>query len=416
MPRPPGSKNKFNADKLSDMGFDEFFASLPLNYTIKVHRKEPEWCAGYLGVIHVDPENPFNLDSMTQRFGGTLFDLMICDEQGKYVSRKTMRIADVPRKDYEEQHPDFATRDGAYRRQGLMAGNKSNNENGAKMKNPFEAMQDLPPDMQRKLMRWYLMGEEEEPQKKTTTTELMQQKLVMDMMQAQSAHQMAMQQHQLKYQAELDRMAASRQTEPLSDVKSTIALLRELNGMKNEFGGSENVATEIISQTAPILETALSELIALQKLKVQSEVAKAHAHQSVAPPLPPRSNPAVKPDEILIKDDLGGDLKSIAARLGQKFRTLPEKDAAEVLAAFLGQDSTFDTKTESDNNDENDYTVDVTNGADDLLDEEDKLALHDDNEYSDSPDVPNGIDTGAAQTDDTFDRQSDSQRSTLPTD
>lgn len=452
-------KNKWTSEILSEMEIDEIFTEIPKDYMIKVHRQEPEWCSGYLGTIHFDPERPFSIDKLKEQFGGGLFTLRIVDEAHKYRGQKTIRIADVPKENYQEIEADFLTIGGAQRR----SAGRGNDKGGGGGFGMFSGlnMPGLPPDVQRRVMRWYLLGEEgdsKKTEKQNTTAELMQQKMMMEMMQAQSQHQMAMQRHQLEYERELEKMRKSRDPqEPLSDVQQTIALLRELNGMKTEFGGSENVATEIIGQTAPILETALTELIALQKLKVQGEIAKAKGQQPPPRPLParaasPRQAPPPPPRQTVqgntggghpvspppISQPLNGSARNplqIAKEMGEVYRRMDDEQQQALLLAFMGDSEEIDVENETyideaqqkrNNNSDTVMSESLDDTAADLLDEEDRAVLESEADETDEPegdeiedeagDVQDGIDTGTTEIDGPPDRGSDSQGSALSPD
>lgn len=452
-------KNNWTSEILGDMELDEIFTEIPKDFMIKVHRQEPEWCAGYLGTIHFEPDKPFSIDKLKEKFGGGLFTLRIVDEQHKYRGQKTVRIADVPKDGYQELEPDFLSMTGAQRRSAARGGAKDNPQAFGPFGGGFAMPPGIPPEMQRKLMRWYLMGDEgEKKTDKSTTAELMQQKMVMDMMQAQSNHQMQMQRFQLEYQRELEKMSRSREPqEPLSDVQQTIALLRELNGMKTEFGGSEHVATEIVSQTAPILETALTELIALQKLKVQSEIAKAKGAQPAARPLPARAAPPsrqVPPPQKqnvqytppvgqtvsppTVSQPLNGTGRNplqIAREMGAIYRRMGDDDQQAILAAFMGEEihqsheEDIDDVEQKGNNISDTVMSDEAAETDsDLLDPEDRAVLEsddsddlddlDDGDESDDEtgDLSHGVDTGTTEDDDPPDRAGDTLGSSLPTD
>jgi hypothetical protein len=455
-------KNKWTSEILSEMEIDEIFIEIPKDFMIKVHRKEPEWCSGYLGTIHFDPERPFNIDKLKEKFGGGLFTLQIVDESHKYRGQKTIRIADVPKENYQELDADFLTMGGAQRRAASRGGNKD--------ANPFPMlggmgmnMPGVPVEVQRKLMRWYLLGDEgdKKTEKANTAAEIMQQKLMMEMMQAQSQHQMAMQRHQLEYERELEKMRKSRDPkEPLGDVQQTIALLRELNGMKTEFGGSEHVATEIIGQTAPILETALTELLALQKLKVQNEIAKAKGAQQAARPLPPRQPPPrampprpsppppkqteqhttrgghpVSPPPITQPlNGSGRNPLDIAREMGAIYRNMGDEEQQALLLAFIGDsqqtdvenDISVDEEQEERNNNSDTVMSDSNSDASDLLDPEDQAVLESADETDeDSSDVDSehetdqlsdGVDTRTTEIDDPLDREGNPLGSGIPAD
>jgi hypothetical protein len=447
-------KNKWTSEILSEMEIDEIFTEIPKDYMIKVHRQEPEWCSGYLGTIHFDPERPFSIDKLKEQFGGGLFTLRIVDESHKYRGQKTIRIADVPKENYQEIDADFLTMGGAQRRAAGRSGDK-----GGGFGLPGFNVPGLPPDVQRRVMRWYLLGEEGESKKSekaNTTAELMQQKMVMDMMQAQSNHQMQMQRFQLEYQRELEKMSRSREPqEPLSDVQQTISLLRELNGMKNEFGGSDHVATEIVSQTAPILETALTELIALQKLKVQSEIAKAKTGQPPARPLPARAapRPAPPPQQKTVQNTppigqtvspptvsqplngTGRNPLQIAREMGEIYRRMGDADQQAILTAFMGDEIYQSHEEDIDDIEQKGNNISDTVMSDeaaetdsDLLDPEDRAVLEsDDSDEADDTDdgdesndetgdFSDGVDTGTTQNDDSLDRAGDTLGSGLSPD
>jgi hypothetical protein len=450
-------KNNWTSEILGDMELDEIFTEIPKDFMIKVHRQEPEWCAGYLGTIHFEPDKPFSIDKLKEKFGGGLFILRIVDEQHKYRGQKTVRIADVPRENFQELEPDFLTLNGAQRRSAARGGSKDNSQAFSPFGAGFAMPPGIPPEMQRKLMRWYLMGDEgDKKSEKSTTAELMQQKMVMDMMQAQSNHQMQMQRFQLEYQRELEKMSRSREPqEPLSDVQQTISLLRELNGMKNEFGGSDHVATEIVSQTAPILETALTELIALQKLKVQSEIAKAKTGQPPARPLPARAapRPAPPPQQKTVQNTppigqtvspptvsqplngTGRNPLQIAREMGEIYRRMGDADQQAILTAFMGDEIYQSHEEDIDDIEQKGNNISDTVMSDeaaetdsDLLDPEDRAVLEsDDSDEADDTDdgdesndetgdFSDGVDTGTTQNDDSLDRAGDTLGSGLSPD
>jgi len=378
--RPP--MDPWGDKQIAKKDIANIFAEIPPGYSIKVYRIEPEWCTGYLGEIFVDGNTPISVESIKARFGGTYLKLQIVDDSKRFKGQKMIRIADAPKQDYEPVNPNYSSPAAFHQSHGQGQQNQQNQQYQQPGMLPG-IPPGVPPHMHQQYYR-SLLGIPEPDTKKESHLEMMQAKMMMDMMTAQSAQQIEQQRantenqrHMFKMQRDMERDSHK---EPLGEVQSTITLLRELNGIKGEFGGNDNVVSDVVSQAAPIVETAISELIAMQKLKIQTELARIKA---ATPPRPDMPNRTPVAQLAAPPTNQGEDPVKLATRMGEMFKNLSDEQQQNVLEAFF---AVAEKEEDPENNDnsfaENDVSPHTDNNN--LLDEDDQKVLNgaktDDNE------------------------------------
>lgn len=75
-------------------------------YSVVIHRKKPQWCAGYLDTWPLD--EPITLADIKEAFGGRRFQLRIHGPKGKLVRNAMISIDAPPRRDGMLVQPDPA--------------------------------------------------------------------------------------------------------------------------------------------------------------------------------------------------------------------------------------------------------------------------------------------------------------------
>jgi hypothetical protein len=330
---------------------ETILGQIPSGYTIQVHREEPEWCRGYLGKIYCDNEN-LNLDSIKTRFGGRILSLRFVNSQAKFKGSKRVIFPDPPKKDgrvITEEDIDFVPRrdrDGSDRIQHGMI------------------PPGLPPHLAAQIAAFYAgypIPQSPPPQPAQNPLDIMQATQIMNLMNSQmSAQQELMkanmahmrEMESIRQQAEEERERRRRMYEKdkgsLGEVQGAISLLRELNGIKSEFGGATNPTTEIIQHAAPILENAIGELIDLYKLKAQAEISSHAAPREAPPPLPSRQ---VSSTVVSLPKPQSGNGKtdpvSMAKELRRYYDGLSVNEQQEVMKAFLSTNEPHESVDES---------------------------------------------------------------------
>lgn len=323
---------------------DTILGQLPSGYLILVHREEPQWCKGYLGKLYCDNEN-LDLDSIRDNFGGKVLSLRFVNAQGKMRGTKRVTFPDPPRRDgrviledeYSSRRPDVADA-------------KSNSPGSGGFIPP-----GMPPHLAAQLAAFYAGFPLPPPAPAAPPTnplDVMQAQQIMNLMNSQMVAQQELaranmahmkEMEQIRRDAEDERERRRRRQdgdkEPLGELDTAIKLIRELNGIKSELGSTDTTSA-IIQNTAPIIQDAVTELIDLYKMKAQAEIAQ-HTRRE-APPLPPRSTPAVvsvpRQAEPQPKPGNGKtDPVELAKQLRQFYDGLSPNEQTEVMQAFLGQ-------------------------------------------------------------------------------
>lgn len=404
-------KDKFDEKSIEQTDIETLFSEIPQGYRVRVYRRSPDWCAGMAGELFASSIGSINLDEIQKKYGGTVLQLQIADDHGKIRGSKTLQIADVPRANGQPIDPNFATSGRLNSIEEIPPnrnqGGQGYGYNGGQGQPWQQIPPGLPPALASQVAAFYAGGWQP-PTPKDDSADLMAKKMVLDMMNAQSQVQMDMMRANMENQREMARFRremedSTKPKEPLSDVQKTITLLRELNGMKSEFGGDHNPTSEIIQNTAPILETAVTELINLQKLKVQSEIARFQHEQKNAPPLTARTphlstrqSPgpelagAPVPKAIAPGGEIAADPVSIARQMGALYRSLSPEQQGAVLNAFINGDEEENEEEETETGsilfaDESEL---LHNNEEPILDEEDRRVLNGESKATDK-DVSN---------------------------
>jgi len=74
---------------------DSFLAGFGRGHQVQIVRTAPLWCAGYITTIPLD--HRLTVQEIRESYGGRRFQLRIQTDGGKYVTMRTVTIADVPR-------------------------------------------------------------------------------------------------------------------------------------------------------------------------------------------------------------------------------------------------------------------------------------------------------------------------------
>ena len=423
--RPPNVN--FNQDFVEKQDIENIFATVPAGYAIQVHREEPEWCKGYLGKIFCSAEEPINLDMLKNKFGGSVLNLRFVNAQQKFKGSKRVIFPDPPK------------RDGRVIREGDLMGlerQESSPSPGGGYIPP-----GLPPFLASQLAAFYAgypIQPPQPPEQKQNPLEVMQATQIMNMMNAQMEAQQQLMKNNMDHMREMEKIRRDSEDErerrrrqydrdkpePMSELQGTIAIIRELNGIKSELGDS-NTTTEIISHSAPIIENTIAELLELQKMKVHAEMRKNMSGGSHPPPLPPRQtvNHTSQVGQDMSYPSKNGNGKTDPVALARQLRAaydgLTIEEQQSVMSAFLDGREQYDEEeqvldqigTKPQN------IVENTNPSTrDLLSDEDREILADDDEQDHSEEIPDGEYPCSTESDDQAHRSSDSERDNVPTD
>lgn len=423
--RPPNVN--FNQDFVEKQDIENIFATVPAGYAIQVHREEPEWCKGYLGKIFCSAEEPINLDMLKNKFGGAVLNLRFVNAQQKFKGSKRVIFPDPPK------------RDGRVIREGDLLGlerQESSTSPGGGYIPP-----GLPPFLASQLAAFYAGYPIQPPQpteQKQNPLEVMQATQIMNMMNAQMEAQQQLMKNNMDHMREMEKIRRDSEDErerrrrqydrdkpePMSELQGTIAIIRELNGIKSELGDS-NTTTEIISHSAPIIENTIAELLELQKMKVHAEMRKNMTGGSHPPPLPPRqtANHTSQVGQDMSYPSKNGNGKTDPVELARQLRAaydgLTIEEQQSVMSAFLdgreqddeGEQVLDQIGTKPQNIGEN-----TNPSTRDLLSDEDREILADDDEQDHSEEIQDGEYPGSTESDDQAHRSSDSERDNVPTD
>lgn len=336
--RPP--KNKDDDEQEDRRDLEDILSELPSNARVKVYRMDPEWCSGYLGQFYIAQNKTLTTEEIKNRFGGRVLQLDVHGPNGKYVKRKTIVIDDIPRRDGKPV---------------LRDGTLADAIDSKKATHPLETMMGwgLPPNLAKQISNYYLgAGEDPKPAQNGNYAEMAGamglQKIMMDMMAQSNQSNMQMMQFQFEMQknmmtARQDFEKNSKPKDPLGDVTSMIQVFRELNGMKQEFGGPpESMASQIIENTMPMFETIASEYMAYLKMKAQAEASRPIPAPTPPPALPQRQPAAPQAAALPKTGPTGNDNTAtapnpayIAQQMAQMYKNLPQDDKTTALRAFM---------------------------------------------------------------------------------
>jgi hypothetical protein len=424
--RPPNVN--FNQDFVEKQDIENIFATVPAGYAIQVHREEPDWCKGYLGKIFCSAEEPINLDMLKNKFGGSVLNLRFVNAQQKFKGSKRVIFPDPPK------------RDGRVIREGDLLGVEQRQDNQHHNPGPGGGYipPGLPPQLAAQLAAFYAGYpiQPPQPEQRQNPLEALQATQIMNMMNAQMDAQQQLMKNNMDHMREMEKIRRESEDErerrrrqlerdkpePMSELQGTIAIIRELNGIKSELGDT-NTTTEIISHSAPIVENAIAEIIELQKMKLQSEMARNMG--SHPPPLPPRQTAdhtsQVRHDMSYPQKNGNGktDPVELARQLRAAYDGLSTEDQTAVMSAFLdGSDQEDETEQVLDQiGTKPQNIVGITNPSTmDLLSDEDREILADDDEQDNGEEISDGEYPITAEKDDKAHRSSDSDGYNVPTD
>ena len=422
--RPP--KDPFSTKYLEKKELETILSEIPQDYSIQIYRMEPDWCKGLIGKLTIDSDTPIDLDYIARRYGGTKLQIRVVDGNGKWRTSKVVEISDVPKKDFNPVSPDFATPTGVRNelfKQSQVNGTMLDNTQQQQQQqvNPWLAMfpgmgggnsnmmPPMPPKVYMKMMEKMWGFDEEEKSKKDDMSAMMQNKIMMDVMNMSSKMQMEQRSAFTEQQRSLLEMrrkfeVKNEPNEPLDQVNRTLEIVKEINGIKSALGGGDgDVKTELIQQTAGLLETGLTELIDMKKMMMQAEIAKSQPKSQTAPPpiekrTPQQTNtpPSPQKNEALPTDPI-----QLAKQMRDIYMGLSSEQQQAVMTAFLSeddQDSAKNDETVENNDNSFDDTptnIQNINSTNDILDEEDAAVLRGESE-SNATDIQNGEHTGTA--------------------
>lgn len=430
-PGRPANVN-FNQDFVEKQDIENIFATVPAGYAIQVHREEPEWCKGYLGKIFCSAEEPINLDMLKNKFGGSVLNLRFVNAQQKFKGSKRVIFPDPPK------------RDGRVIREGDLLGveRQDNNPIGPA---PGYIPPGCPPHLAAQLAAFYagfpLQAFQAPQEPKQNPLEAMQATQIMNMMNAQMQAQQELMKNNMAHMREMEKIRRDSEDErqrrqqqydrnrpePMGELSSTIAIIRELNGIKSELGATDTTA-EIISHGAPIIQDAIAELVELQKMKIQAEMAsKMGGNRGAAPPLPPRTAPQTNHSISVVghpvstpskKGNGTTDPVELARQLRAAYDGLTTEQQTAVMSAFLNandaEDETEQNLDHFDSESQNMIEI-LDHSSDGLLSDEDRELLeHDQSNHSEE--IQDGEHPRPTETDDQSDRSSDTEGDGIPTD
>jgi len=410
----------FNQDHIEKEDLENIFSTVPAGYAIQVHRDEPEWCKGYCGKIFVSSDEPINLDMLKNKYGGTVLTLRFVNAQSKFKGSKRIIFPDPPK------------RDGRVIREGDLLGNGESKPDNPHPGSGGFIPPGMPPQLAAQLAAFYAGYPIQQQQDRRDPLEAMQATQIMNMMNAQMQSQQELMKQNMNHMREMERIRRDSEEErdrrrrqydkdrpePMGGLQNTISIIRELNGIKGELGATDTTA-EIISHSAPIVQDAIAELIDLQKMKIQAEMARSARG---APPLPPRNTQptvhhttpvrqTVSPPE---KEGNGKtDPVELATQLRAAYDGLTSEQQTAVMSAFLNGDESLE-QTEQNLDHIDPEIQNIEENTDQLLSDEDKELL--DEQNGDSDQIQDGEHSGTAEENDPAYRSSDSERSELPAD
>jgi len=356
-----------NQERESSAGFDEleeFMEGLgDGTITVKCTRLDPP--LGYCGDFFVTKNNPLSLKEVKRRFGGRVFQLNSRSSNGQIRKQKTISIDDVPKREGIEILPDGSN----------ARPNETEKQRPPEEPDPLSLIMKsgLPPNVLRQVIPYMIgMGpfptqEDAKKPQQNNTFELMQQQAIMDMMNNQMRAQLEFQKDMQRQRQEM--VESQKPKNPYSDMEMIFKMLREIQGLKSELGGGENLAADALQSAVGLAETGLSEFLSLKKLQAQAELARMTPANE-----PPRTLPARQPARQLdqprvIKQEK--DPVQLARQMGEMFRQLTDEQRQAAMAAFLGTESLQDSE-----NIENDYDNDTIDTDGEYLDAEDQEIMN----------------------------------------
>jgi hypothetical protein len=433
--RPP--KVEFNQDHIEKQDIENIFATVPAGYAIQIHREEPEWCKGYLGKVFCSSEEPINLDMLKAKYGGTVLSLRFVNPQNKFKGSKRVIFPDPPK----NKEGRVITEDDPFGYNNGKQSQQPQQQHGGGYIPP-----GCPPQLAAQLAAYYagfpiqaFQAQQEPP--KQNPLEAMQATQIMNMMNAQMQAQQELMKNNMAHMREMEKIRRDAEDErqrrqqqyernrpePMGELSSTIAIIRELNGIKSELGATDTTA-EIISHGAPIIQDAISELVELQKMKVQAEIAtKMGRNHSAAPPLPPRTAPKTDNSISVLGHSVSNPEKNgngktdpveLARQLRMAYDGLTTEQQTAVMSAFLNtSDADYETEQNLDHFDSESQNIieNSDQSSEGLLSDEDRELLeHDQSNHSEE--IQDGQHSGPTETDDQSDRSSDTEGDGIPTD
>jgi len=377
-------KEDFTEKLFEEKDIDTIFSNVPRGYSVIVNREEPEWAAGYLGRHFIDSQTPLNLDTIKQKYGGKVLRIQIQDERGKIKGTKRVTFPNRPLKDGEEMYEDDFS---PTRPQNNQMQNVGSHQSSMEMMSSKMIMEMMTSQMETMREMERTRREEEETRRRRQAEDDRRRQEEEDERrrrhldeerrrreedeERRRLHAEEERRRREEYEerkrreAEEDRRRAKREKDPLSEMQQTLALFRELNGFKSEFGQSDTVS-ELVAHAAPIVENSLGQLMSMQKLKLQTELAKFNANK--APALPKRQVAQVPalPES--------NDSEKLGLQMGELFKNLSQEEQQKALNAFMstsgldGNDSDANFSFDDSENMGDDET-------DSLLDDEDRAIL-----------------------------------------
>jgi hypothetical protein len=417
--RPP-KETKEEKDEREDL--ENIFSDLTTTYTVKVYREEPEWCSGYMGQFHIGVGRSLSIEEIKHRYGGRVFELRVYTPlKGGIATRKTIVIDDVPRREGFE-----INRDGTTIKPNAVepVTDKAARED----EDPFDEILQLalPAKMKRKLMLLQLGMNEPTPEPRQAPVDTLQsqmqiQQMMMEMMNQsrQSQMQMAQQQfemHKNMMQTRQELEASAKPKDPMGDVNNVISLVREINGIKAELGGSDHqsLASQVLEQTVPLVESALTEFLSYKKLQAQNDLKRSQNIANNAPQLPQRGAPVQSLPRIAPPPTVSDPIK-MAEQMAEMYASLDPDSQRAVMMAFVGkveQKEAFQADSHENivSNTGNDILESVN---DSVLDDEDRAILNGYN-ANETDNIQDREHAGTIEDDDPPDRESNSGRVDLP--
>ena len=385
------------SDRQEREELEMLFRDIPEAHKVRITRREPDWCEGLVEEKFYDPENPISLADIQKKWGGSEYQIRAVDENGRFRKSKIVQIADVPRFEGKPIDRNFKTT-------GVISSDAPAAIPPGQPGQP-DALGGLAQFQQvmamAQMMGWKPPNAQEN---QTSEADLMRQKIMVEMMQSQADHQAEQRRREAedrreqerwrREQREYEQKQREKQMEQdntgMNEIDRVFETLGKMEQYKSTFGGESNpLVAEAINQAAPILQSTITEVLNLQKLKIQSELAKVETAQANAPALAPRTT-GQAPQQLPSGGNGKTDPVALAADMGRLYKSLPMEQQQAVITAFTSQiqeePDAYDDESGEEYNDDQTENVHTS--------EKDGLPVADNDEtIHNSVNIPENVDT-----------------------
>lgn len=330
---------------------DKVLREVGQGYRAQIKRKEPTWCDGLIDTIELDADDPISMDFLKQEYGGRKLQIVIQDADGNYVTARTVKFPDPPKKEgrelkrWEEERPAVPQSNGA----GLLG----------EMKSIFELM---------------------------LTSQEKQLAGIID-----------------SFDRRLDAVERSRPGDgggrnvlPFDHIKQSLSTIKQINTLKEEMGidsapqaSEENSITRAVDKFTDLM-------IEKEQAKIKREI-ETHTAAQTAPPLPPSSQytppqqqaqePAESTAESTTAAISGLSDVEFAAHVKNRLDALEPEERAEIINQFAEM---YDLEEDVEENDSESVKNEVQLGSVKVIDDDGDSQGEQDTQSSDLPLNPAG--------------------------